>query len=204
MTKSTKPNPLMTTLGSLGAALVLVILVLTFTGVSDLSRGVIRAAALMAYLCTFMASFSSMFMREITKRLGQPFMKVHHTWVIAGIVGMLVHATTFAWYVGSVSVFVPRFDSLEVFLRNGGRPALILFVITSLTAVFRAAIGKNWRVLHWLNYLAFFLATGHAWLIGSSFESWILKIMSALMATALLAAFIIKRTRKPKSKRLKG
>ncbi len=203
MKKSTKPNPTVMTAASLGAALVLVILVLLVSGVDNWTRGVIRAGALLAYLCVFLASLSSLFMKEITKRVGQPFMKVHHTWVIAGLVGMIIHTTVFAWEAGSAAVFVPRFDDLEIFLRNGGRPALILFALTSLTAVFRAAVGKNWKLLHWFNYLAFFLATTHAWLIGTSFESWALKVVGALMAATLLGAFILKRARKPKSKKLK-
>lgn len=203
MQKSSKPNPIVMTVASLGAALLLVLLVLLLTGVPDPTRGVIRAAALLAYLCVFMASLASMFMREIVKRVGQPFMKVHHTWVITGLVGMIVHTTLMAWRAGSLSVYLPRFDSFEVFLSNGGRPALLLFALTSLTAVFRAAIGKNWRVLHWLNYLAFVLATTHAWLIGSSFEGWVLKVLGALMAVALVVVFILKRARKPKSKQVK-
>lgn len=203
MQKTSKPNPIVMTVASLGAALLLVLLVLWLTGVPDANRGVIRAAGLLAYLCVFMASLASMFMREIVKRVGQPFMKVHHTWVIAGLVGMVLHTTLMAWRSGSLSVYLPRFDSFQVFLSNGGRPALLLFALTALTAVFRAAIGKNWRVLHWLNYLAFVLATAHAWLIGSSFESWVLKVLGAIMAVALAAVFILKRARKPKSKKVK-
>lgn len=203
MKKSTKPHPTVMTVASLGTALVLVLLVLLLSGVNNWTRGIIRAGALLAYLCVFMASLSSMFMKEIVKRVGQPFMQVHHTWVIAGLVGMIIHTTVFAWEAGTAAVFVPRFDSLEIFLRNGGRPALILFAFTSLTAVFRAAIGKNWKLLHWLNYLAFILATAHAWLIGTSFESWVLKVLGALMAAALVVIFVLKRARKPPSKKRK-
>lgn len=204
MKKSTKPNSMLMTLASLGAALLLSTLILLLSGASDLVWSIIRVGALLAYLCTFLASLSSMFMKEIVKRVGQPFMQVHHTWVIAGLVGMSVHALLVAWQAGSAAVFLPRFDSLETFLIYGGRPALILFVIATLTAVFRAAVGKHWKTLHWLNYLAFFLATAHAWLIGSSFmTSWPMKLLSGAMALTLLAVFIRKRARKPQSKKLK-
>lgn len=201
MNKPSKPNPTVITVSSLGAALVLVLLVLSLSGVDDAMRGVIRAGALLAYLCVFLASLSSLFMKGIVKRVGQPFMKVHHTWVIAGLVGMIVHTVLIAWQAGSATVFVPRFDSLEVFLIYGGRPALLLFAVTALTAVFRAAIGKHWKILHWLNYLAFLLATVHAWLIGSSFVNWPMKLLAAAMALTLAAAFILKRARKPRPRR---
>ncbi len=203
MKKSSKPNPIVMTVASLGAALLLVVLALVLTGIPDPTRGVIRAAGLLAYLCVFMASLASMFMREIVKRVGQPFMKVHHTWVITGLVGMIIHSMLMAWRVGSLSVYLPRFDSFEVFLSNGGRPALIFFALTSLTAVFRAAIGRNWKVLHWFNYLAFLFVTAHAWLIGTSFESWVLRILGAAMAVGLVIVFVLKRARKPKAKQLK-
>lgn len=203
MKKSTKGNPTLMAVTSLGAALLLVMLTLVLTGIPDPTRGVIRAAGLLAYLCVFLASLASMFMREIVKRVGQPFMKVHHTWVIAGLVGMIVHTLLMAWRVGSLSVYLPRFDSLEAFLSNGGRPALIFFALTSLTAVFRAAIGRNWKVLHWFNYLAFLFVTAHAWLIGTSFESWVLRILGAAMAVGLIVVFVLRRARKSRSRQVR-
>ncbi len=201
MKKSTKPNPTLMTAASLGMALLLVILVLALSGVDNPMRGVIRAGALLAYLCVFLASLSAMFIKEITQRVGQSFMKVHHTWVVAGLVAMVIHATLFAWQISTPTVFIPTFDSLEVFLRNGGRLALILFAIATLTAIFRAAIGKHWKTLHWLNYLAFFLATAHAWLSGSSFIAWPMKALSGAMALTLLTVFVLKRARKSKRRK---
>ncbi len=198
MKKSSKPNVTIITGVSLGAALLLIGLVLALTGVTDLTTGIIRAGALLAYLCVFLASLSSLFMKEIVKRVGQPFIKVHHIWVVTGLVGMTIHAVTVAWQAGSARVFVPSFASLRSFLLLGGRPALILFAITTLTAVYRAAIGKNWKLLHWLNYVAFFLATAHAWLLGESFSGLGLKLLSGAMLLALVVAFVLKRARRPR------
>jgi DMSO/TMAO reductase YedYZ heme-binding membrane subunit len=56
---------------------------------------------------------------------------------------------------------LPRFDSLCIFLQQGGPPTLYLFVVASLAAALRKPIGKGRRAIHILSYLAFLLATVH-------------------------------------------
>ena len=71
--------------------------------------------------------------------------------------------------------------------------------IASLAALFRtSSLRKQWRYVHWLNYLAFLLATTHAILLGSEFRSTAMKVIPILLALALVAAFVLKRLQRGK------
>lgn len=158
-------------------------------------QAAIRLGALTGYLAVFLTSLTSLFMRELTQRLGQPFIKTHHTLAIAGLVALGLHATLVAWDFGTPAVFLPQFDSVRLFLTLGGRPALWLLGIAVLAAVWRGALGRRWRLLHWLNYLAFWLATAHALLLGTNFQHPAMRLLAGLLALTLLFAFGRKRLR---------
>ena len=70
--------------------------------------------------------------------------------------------------------------------------------IASLAAVLRSALGRNWRTVHFLNYLAFLLATVHGVMIGTDFQSSVVKAISILMAVAVIGIFVLKRLGKRK------
>ncbi len=161
--------------------------------------GVIRVGALLGYLGVFLAALSSNYMRELTRYFGRSFITVHHIVSVTALVALTVHAVSVAWQMRSASAFLPRFDSLRLFFALGGRPAFWLLAITSLTALFRTAIGKNWKVIHWLNYVAFALGTIHAQMIGSSFVHLSIRIVAWVMLAALLGVFVWKRTRKQRA-----
>jgi DMSO/TMAO reductase YedYZ heme-binding membrane subunit len=95
-----------------------------------------------------------------------------------------------------LDVFLPTFRSLQSFLQFGGAPALWLISVASLAALFRATLRKQWRQIHWLNYLAFLLGTIHAQLLGTNFQHLIVRIVSIAMAGALIGVFVVKRVRK--------
>ena len=82
---------------------------------------------------------------------------------------------------------------MRLFFTWGGPIALYLIGIASLAALWRSALRQQWRYLHWLNYLAFFLATTHAILLGSEFQSAAMRAIPILLALALAAAFVLKR-----------
>jgi membrane protein implicated in regulation of membrane protease activity len=109
---------------------------------------------------------------------------------------LVLHAGGIALESSTLRTFLPRFDSLETFLRLGGRPAFWLIIIASLAALFRTSLGKKWQLIHWLNYLAFLLGTVHAQMIGFNFQSLGMKIASGVLALVLVWAFIRKRTQK--------
>jgi DMSO/TMAO reductase YedYZ heme-binding membrane subunit len=176
------------------AAVVLVVLVLVLDTVLSPTDGVIRFGALLGYLGVFLASLSSLYMRELTRYFGRPFPKVHHAVSITAGVALLIHAVTVAWRAQSMVTFLPVFTSPLAFFALGGRPAFWLIAITVVTAFFRASIGKNWKFIHWLNYVAFFLGTAHAILIGSTFYNRLpLQILAVLMSLVLVGVFVLKR-----------
>lgn len=78
---------------------------------------------------------------------------------------------------------------------------LLALAVTSPQRVLRAMGGKNWQRLHWLIYLAAWLAVTHYW--------WLVKtgVMAPLKVTVILVAlllarvvyWLIKRLRKPRN-----
>lgn len=158
--------------------------------------GVIRVGALLGYLGVFLAALSSNYMRELTRYFGRSFITVHHIVSVTALVALTVHAVSVAWQMRAATAFLPSFASWRLFFALGGRPAFWLLAITSLTALFRTAIGKNWKVIHWLNYVVFALGTIHAQMIGSSFVHLSIRIVAWVMLAVLLGVFVWKRTRK--------
>jgi sulfoxide reductase heme-binding subunit YedZ len=154
---------------------------------------VIRIAALMGYFCVFGAVVTSAYLRQMIRWFGRPFLKVHHTLSIAGLVLVTIHPLAVAWQALSLRVFIPAVDSWYRFFALGGRPAWYLLGIGALVAVLRRPLGKNWRSLHTLNYLAFWLATVHGILIGTSVQNWAMRLVFGAMALGALGVFVQKR-----------
>jgi sulfoxide reductase heme-binding subunit YedZ len=153
----------------------------------------IRGAALLGYLTVFLSVVSSAYMVPLVRFFGRPFVKVHHVASIAGLVAMIVHPLALAWNSGTLSVFVPDFSSLTRFLTLAGRVVWPLAGIAALAAWLRKPIGKNWRAIHYLNYLAFWLATAHAILIGTNFQSLPMRVVAVVLALVTIAFLVKKR-----------
>jgi sulfoxide reductase heme-binding subunit YedZ len=181
-------------------ALLLTVGIVALDSLSTPLDGVIRAGALMGYLGVFLAALSSNYMRELTRFFGRSFIKVHHIVSVTALIALTVHTIGVAWRAGSVSTFLPSFASWQLFFTLGGRPAFWILAVTSLTALFRTAIGKNWKVIHWLNYLVFILGTIHAQLIGPNFQHIGVRIVSGIMMLVLVGVFVWKRTRKQRAR----
>ncbi len=123
---------------------------------------------------------------------------------VTGLVLIVLHPLAVAWNFGSLSVFVPAVDSWINFFRWGGRVAWYLIGLASLAALLRASFRQQWRAIHMLNYLAFLLVTTHAILLGSDFQSPVMKGLAIVMALVLVGVFVQKqlqrRRRRTKSK----
>lgn len=152
-----------------------------------------RSAGLYAYLFIFLAIVSSEYMSKMKVLLGSSFMKVHHFLARAGILLMLVHPISFAIEKKDLMVFVPVFYPPITFLELAGRPALYLFLIAALAAVYRKKLIKKWKNIHYLNYLAFILVSMHAMLIGTDIVSAGARITVTFMALLVTAIFFHKR-----------
>ena len=156
----------------------------------------IRATAMLGLLAIFLTSISSAFMRELYQLLGRPFIRVHHLVAVAGLVLVTLHPVGVAIQSSSLRVFLPDFSSVEMFLSLGGRPAWYVIGLASLAALFRTRLKQSWRVIHYLNYVAFFLASVHAVMIGTDFGSLAMRGVTAVMASALVGVFVHKRLRR--------
>jgi sulfoxide reductase heme-binding subunit YedZ len=153
---------------------------------------IIRGSATMGYLAVFLAIVSSAYMRQMVRIFGRPFIRVHHILSVTGLILITLHPLGVAWNSGSLLAFLPKFDSLTVFLQLGGRPAWYLIVAASLAALLRRTF-KSWRAIHFLNYVAFWLATAHAVMIGTDFQHTIMKVLAVVMSLVIVAIFIQKR-----------
>jgi DMSO/TMAO reductase YedYZ heme-binding membrane subunit len=163
----------------------------------------IRAAALVGYLAIFLAVVSSAYMRELFLLLGRPFVRVHHILSVTGLVLVTLHPLGVAVRSSDLGVFLPKFSSLYLFFSLGGRPAWYLIGLAILAAVYRKRIKKSWRGIHYLNYVAFILATVHAILIGTDFVSPVMRAVAVVMALAVVWVFVQKRVQRRRLKRRK-
>lgn len=160
------------------------------------SSWIIRGAALLGYQAIFLAILSSAYMRYLVRTFGRSFIKIHHILSVTGLALATLHPVSVAVAFSSPSAFLPRFDSLRVFLELGGRPAWFLLIAASLVALGRKAIGRNWLSIHFLNYVAFLLITAHALLIGTDFQGILVKAIGVILALAAGAIFVRRRLEK--------
>jgi sulfoxide reductase heme-binding subunit YedZ len=158
-----------------------------------LAYNLARAAALFGYGTLFVTILSREYMREMRKLFGKPFMTVHHILAVTGLVLVTLHPILMAMVMPDhLGEFVPRFDSLRTFLTFGGRAAIYLILIAALAAVMRRRLKDTWKVIHWLNYLAFVLVFIHSWLLGGNVSTSILKFVSPLMLLTVVVVFLRK------------
>ncbi|MGB9841356.1 MAG: hypothetical protein ACPLKZ_01385 [Candidatus Bathyarchaeales archaeon] len=182
-------------LGIAALATAITVLFLSGTAEAEPARLAVRFFGLHGYLFLSVATLTTPFLKEITQALGKPFLKIHHSFSILGIVFITLHPVFNAVERLSLSVFVPNLSSWDTFWRLAGRPAFILFYIALSAAILRANAPKYWRSLHALMYVVLLCGIVHANLIGTDFRNvGILLIYNGLFATSL-ASFALKRYR---------
>jgi sulfoxide reductase heme-binding subunit YedZ len=158
----------------------------------------LRTCALLGYLCVFVAAVSAIYMRDLVKLFGRPYVKTHHIVTVTGLIVLALHGLIGMIQFGP-GVLLPNLGSWKLFFTWGGPIALYLIGIASLVALFRtSSLKKQWRYVHWLNYLAFLLATTHAVLLGTEFRSTAMRVIPILLALLLVAAFVLKRLQRSK------
>ena len=177
------------------AASILVIGLLALEPETDPIRWIIRGAALLGYLFVFLSITSSACGRKLVRFFGRPFVQVHHVLSVAGLVMVTLHPLGFAWLSKSLRVLIPIFSPWTAFLAWGGRVALYLIGVAVLAAVLRRTISRRWRVIHFLNYGAFLLATPHAILRGTDFQHLFMRVVAIGMLVTATGVFIRKRIR---------
>jgi sulfoxide reductase heme-binding subunit YedZ len=160
---------------------------------APLAYNLARAAALFGYGTLFVTILSHEYMREMRKLVGKPFMTVHHILAVTGLVLVILHPVLMVIILDDPRQFVPRFDSLRTFLTFGGRVALYLILIAALAAVMRRRLKDTWKVVHWLNYVAFVLVFAHSWLLGGNVSISVLKFIWPVMLLTVVVIFLRKR-----------
>jgi len=158
---------------------------------SDPLYSIVRGAGILAYGASFLAIVTSAFPKEATRLSGSSFLRVHHVFALCALALMVMHASATWASFGTVRVFVPHFETFRGFLLFGGRVALPLFIITAVTAKFGRSI-RYWRKIHLLNYAAFILATTHAVLIGTDFDSAPMRVLAYSLAAVVVIVPVIR------------
>ncbi|MPM51275.1 hypothetical protein SDC9_98023 [bioreactor metagenome] len=156
-------------------------------------RVVARFAATFGYLSIFLAILSSEYMARMKKISGLPFLKAHHNLARIGILLILIHPLSLAIGGSGFGIFLPDFYPISRFLMFGGKTAIYLFLLAAGIALYRKRY-RNWKKIHYLSYLAFLLVSAHALLIGSDFETEIMRILAFVMAVTVTGIFIHKRS----------
>lgn len=160
----------------------------------------IRFSGILAYGASFLAITASASPRDVSKFTGNPFLRVHHIFAISALALMLTHATATWISFGTFSVLIPELRTLRGFLMFGGRVALPLFILTALTARFSRSL-PFWRKIHLLNYVAFFLVTTHALMIGTDFDSPAMRGLAYFMTAVALVVPAARFFRRPRPSR---
>jgi DMSO/TMAO reductase YedYZ heme-binding membrane subunit len=143
---------------------------------------------------------ASAFTRKLNKAIGRPFLPVHHLFAVAALAFMIIHASAFSVYMKDLGVFIPETGSLQGFFAFGGRAALPLFILTAATARFSRSVPW-WKAIHTLNYIAFFLVSAHALMIGVDFEHLPMTVLAQAMSVLVLGTLVFRRTGFPFSKK---
>ena len=155
----------------------------------------VRLCALYGVAMLAIATIMTPFLKEFTHFFGKSFLRIHHIFAIFGIIFVTLHPTIFALRVGSLAVFIPRFDTWEIFWRLAGRPALYILYIAVVAALLRGMAAKYWRPFHALMYVVLFFAIVHGNLIGTDFQNLGIWIIFNILFVVAILGFILKRYR---------
>ena len=175
---------------------VLVLGIILSTHPSEILNTGLRICGLLGFLSLSMGVIMNLLKKEIKTILGQPFLNIHHVFVLTGLVLITIHPMLFALTVSDFSVFIPDTSSILSFLTNGGRVAIILIYIGFLAAIFRSALKGSWMQIHRIMYLALILGIIHANLLGQDLVDPVIRILyNALAGAVILTGFVKMRHR---------
>ena len=180
------------------AALLYLVVIIAFIGTPkpDIYNTLARLFALLGIVTLYLAAMTSVLGPWIWAIFGRSSKTIHHWLSISGIVLISLHPVIQLLQNLDFGIFLPSFDSLEVFLELAGRPALILIYVALTAVLLRKSIPRYWRAFHVLTYIALIFGIIHGMLLGSDTQSTVMKILLEAMGTSLIAAFIFKRLRR--------
>jgi len=164
----------------------------------DLAYTALRLAALLGYLSLSLAVIMNLFKPDLQRLIGWPFLPVHHTFAVLGLVLITIHPVLFFILTADPSVFIPDTTSISSFFASGGRVAIILIYGAFLAALFRSALASWWRKIHMLVYPALIIAVIHANIMGATFQNAGIWLLYNGLAGAILITGIMKGIRRRK------
>lgn len=171
---------------------ILVFVVIMNTHPGDILNTGLRFCGLFGFLSLSLGAIMNLLKKEIKVILGQPFINVHHIFVLTGLVLITIHPVLYALSLRDFSVFIPDTSSFLSFLTNGGRVAIILIYIGFIAAIFRSVLKGRWVQLHRVVYLALILGVIHANLLGQDLPEPIIRIVYNSIAGVVILTGIIK------------
>jgi predicted ferric reductase len=175
----------------------LIISALTYN-YEDATQFGIRATGLVGFASLFVSVIMSNFFEEYKEKNKKNLLS-HHLFSIIGIVLITLHPVILAINKADIGVFLPKFDSWNVFWELGGRPSLILLYIGFVSGFLYKIYKKSWRALHMIVYISLFIGLVHAILIGTDFQNPYIAFIFVLLFLIMIFVLIDKRL-KPKEK----
>jgi predicted ferric reductase len=163
----------------------------------DATQFGIRVTGLIGFASLFISVIMSNFFEEYKKN--KKNLLSHHLFSIIGIVLITLHPVILAINKADIGVFLPKFDSWEVFWELGGRPSLILLYIGFVGGFLYKIYKRSWRALHMIVYISLFFGLIHAILIGTDFQNPYIAFIFVILFLVMIYVLIDKRL-KPKEK----
>jgi predicted ferric reductase len=159
----------------------------------------IRLTALIGFFSLFISVIMSDFFEEFRED-GEKNLTLHHFFGLLGIILITLHPVILAVYKSDISVFLPKFNSWNVFWELAGRPSLIILYIGFIGGFLLKTYKKFWRVLHMLVYISLFFGLIHGYLIGTDFQN---PFITALFIIMFLISIFILINKRLKAKDVK-
>lgn len=155
-----------------------------------------RILGLLGFLSLSGAVIMNLFKPDLQRILGKPFLPVHHTFAITGLILITLHPVLYAILTSDLTVFIPDTSSVYLFFASGGRVAIILMYVAFLAALFRSALSSRWKPIHRLVYPALIIAVIHANMMGATFQNPLIFLIYNGLALMILGTGLVKWNRR--------
>lgn len=134
-----------------------------------LYSAIARMLALLGITSLFNASYISAYMAQAHKAFGISYLKMHHTFAIAGFCLITAHPISIFIIAGITTVYAPNFESygdLSIPLVIIATMALAIVYISTISILIKKMLVKHWRFMHGLIYIAIGFGLLHGFFLG--------------------------------------
>ncbi len=151
---------------------------------------------LYGYTLIALTTLTYPFLKEFVQAFGKPFLSIHHTFAVLGLVFITIHPVLFAIESASALVLLPNLYNWFYFWAFAGSPAIIVLYAALTAALLRRKALMHWKPFHLLVYVTLLFGIIHANVLGRTFYSQhnlaITAIFDGLFAVSI-AGFFYKR-----------